>query len=241
MLAPLGLVVALAAVLPTAMGHYTFPNLLYKGAKFPDYTYIRRTFNHISHFPLFDLNSTTLRCFEDENIPDPGTLTVKAGDTVGFTVDGRIIHEGPLVWYMARAPTGKTASTMDGSGPIWFKINQTTPYIGTTPAPIETFKWPHYNASEVHIQVPKCIPSGEYLLRVEHIAIHIAFLEGQHEFFGACAQLRVTNGLGTGAPWPFAQFPGAYRTDEPGLFLNVHENWVQPDRYEVPGPPVWTC
>ncbi|KAK6539148.1 hypothetical protein TWF694_009392 [Orbilia ellipsospora] len=181
-----------------------------------------------------------MRCFQDDNIPDPGTITVKAGDDIGFVVAGRIIHEGPLLWYMARAPTGKTAASMDGSGPIWFKINETHPFIRTTPAPLDMFAWPWYNASEVHLKIPKCLPSGQYLLRVESIALHIAFLEGQHEFFGACAQLKVTNG-GIGRPGPFASFPGAYTDDEPGLFLDIHDDWVQPEQYDVPGPAVWTC
>ncbi|KAF3941947.1 Endoglucanase-4 [Dactylella cylindrospora] len=241
MLAPLSLMVALAAFLPATFGHYTFQNLIYKGVTHPNYKYIRRTWNYINHFPLFDLDSTQMRCFEDVNVTDPGTLTVKAGDTVGFTVDGRIIHEGPLLWYLARAPLRQKAASMDGSGPIWFKFNETYPEIGTTPAPIETFKWPHYNATDVHIKIPKCLPSGEYLLRVEHIAIHIAFLEGQHEFFGSCAQLKVTSGGSATIGPNFAEFPGAYKTDDPGLFLNVHEPWVQPQQYIVPGPPVWSC
>ncbi|EPS41803.1 hypothetical protein H072_4289 [Dactylellina haptotyla CBS 200.50] len=181
-----------------------------------------------------------MRCFQADDISDPGTLAVKAGDTIGFTVAGRIIHEGPLLWYMAKAPSFQNAASMDGSGPVWFKINETHPEIDTTPAPLSTYKWPWYNASDVHIQIPKCLRSGEYLLRVEHIALHIAFLEGQHEFFGACAQLRITNG-GAGTPGPLVQFPGAYSDDEPGLFLDIHDDWVQPEEYEVPGPAVWKC
>ncbi|KAF3913554.1 hypothetical protein ABW20_dc0104439 [Dactylellina cionopaga] len=166
-----------------------------------------------------------MRCFQDTNIPNPGTLTVRAGDTVGFNVAGRIIHEGPLLFYMARAPFRQTAASMDGSGPVWFKINETHPEIGTTPAPIETFDWPWYNATDVHIQIPKCLPAGDYLLRVEHIAIHIGFIEGQHEFFGACAQLKVTNG-GFSVAGPLVAFPGAYQTDDPGLFVDIHADWV---------------
>ncbi|KAF3904513.1 hypothetical protein AA313_de0209621 [Arthrobotrys entomopaga] len=134
-----------ACLLPAGFGHYTFSNLIHNEITYGDYQYIRRTFNYQSYYPLFDLNSTQLRCFQDNNIPDPGTLTVKAGEDIGFVVSGRIIHEGPLLWYMARAPTGQTAASMDGSGPVWFKINETHPFIGTTPAPLDTFAWPWYS------------------------------------------------------------------------------------------------
>ncbi|KAK6334513.1 hypothetical protein TWF730_003727 [Orbilia blumenaviensis] len=240
MLQFVALLVAFATFYTATVAHYTFPNLIHKGIQYPDYTYIRRTWNYESYWPLFDLTSPVLRCFTNGTVPNPGTLTVSAGDTVGFTVGGRIVHEGPLLFYMARAGFRQSAASMSGSGEVWFKINETRPYITDVPAKLERQKWPHYNASEVHIEIPSCLPTGDYLLRVEHIAIHIAFDEGQHEFFGACAQLRVVNG-GNGVPTPYTEFPGAYQSDEPGLFLDVHRPWSLPEQYEVPGPPVWTC
>lgn len=236
----LTLTVALATFFTSTLSHYTFPNLLHNGIQYPDYTYIRRTWNYQNYYPLFDLTSPILQCFTNGTYPNPGTLTVSAGDTVGFTVGGRIVHEGPLLFYIAKAGFRQTAGSMTGAGEVWVKINETRPIITDVPAKLELYKWPYYNASEVHIQIPPCLPTGEYLLRVEHIALHIAFNEGDHEFFGACAQLRVVNG-GNGVLAPYTSFPGAYRSDEPGLLVDVHRNWSLPEQYEVPGPEVWKC
>ncbi|KAF3271916.1 hypothetical protein TWF970_010213 [Orbilia oligospora] len=240
MLSFLALTVAFATIISTTTAHYTFPNLLYMGTQYPDYTYIRRTWNYQNYYPLFDLTSPVLQCFTNGSFPNPGTLTVSAGDTVGFKVSGRIIHEGPLLFYMAKAGFRQTAASMTGAGAVWVKINETKPVITNVPEELELYKWPYYNAAEVHIQIPPCLSTGDYLLRVEHIALHIAFEEGQHEFFGACAQLKVVNG-GNGVPGPYTSFPGAYSSNDPGLFLDIHRNWTLPEEYEVPGPPVWSC
>jgi hypothetical protein len=46
-------------------------------------------------------------------------MTVAAGSTVGFAMDGPIYHDGVINVYMSKAPT--TADSYDGSGD-WFKI-----------------------------------------------------------------------------------------------------------------------
>ncbi|KAK6498241.1 hypothetical protein TWF506_004480 [Arthrobotrys conoides] len=240
MLSFITLAVAFATIISTTTAHYTFPNLLYKGVQYPDYTYIRRTWNYQNYYPLFDITSPVLQCFTSGSFPNPGTLTVSAGDTVGFTVSGRIVHEGPLLFYMAKAGFRQTAASISGAGNVWVKINETKPVVTDVPTRLELYQWPHYNASEVHIQIPPCLPTGDYLLRVEHIALHIAFEEGQHEFFGACAQLKVVNG-GNGVMTPLTSFPGAYSSDEPGLLVDIHRNWTLPEEYQVPGPEVWRC
>ncbi|KAK6495047.1 hypothetical protein TWF481_003074 [Arthrobotrys musiformis] len=237
------LLVAVATFFSTGVAHYTFPNLIHKGIQYPDYTYIRRTWNYQNYWPLFEVDSPILQCFTNSTVPNPGTLTVSAGDTVGFTVGGRIVHEGPLLFYMAKAGAGQTAASMaahNGEEEVWFKISETKPVITSVPAKLELYKWPSYNASGVYVQIPPCLPTGDYLLRVEHIALHVAFEEGQHEFFGSCAQLKVVNG-GDGVPNSYTIFPGAYSTDEPGLFLDIHRPWALPEKYQVPGPEVWSC
>jgi hypothetical protein len=47
---------------------------------------------------------------------------VAAGSTVTFKASPNLFHPGPLLFYMAKVPAGKTAKDWDGSGNVWFKI-----------------------------------------------------------------------------------------------------------------------
>lgn len=80
------------------------------------------------------------------------------------------------------------------------------------------------------------MPSGEYLLRVEHIALHMAMQPNQAQFYIACSQIEITGG-GNGTPGPLVALPGAYKTDDPGILVDL--TTLQPDQYQPPGPPVW--
>ncbi len=81
--------------------------------------------------------------------------------------------------------------------------------------------------------MPKDIPSGNYLVRVESIALHQAENPGGAQFYLACAQVKVTDG-GNGTPGPMVAFPGAYKAGEPGLIFS----W-RTKSYTPPGPKVW--
>ncbi len=85
----------------------------------------------------------------------------------------------------------------------------------------------------VTFTVPKTVPSGNYLVRVESIALHQADNPGGAQFYLACAQVTVTGG-GSGTPGPMVAFPGAYKSGEPGLIFS----W-RTKSYTPPGPDVW--
>lgn len=54
--------------------------------------------------------------------------------------------------------------------------------------------------------MPKATPDGDYLLRVEHIALHMASQANKAQFYLACSQIKVTGG-GSGSPGPLVQIP----------------------------------
>ena len=69
--------------------------------------------------------------------------------------------------------------------------------------------------------IPPCLAPGFYLVRHEVIALHSAWAEGEAQFYPSCHQLRVT-GTGTVNPTEgLVSFPGAYKADDVGIFLNV--------------------
>ena len=90
--------------------------------------------------------------------------------------------------------------------------------------------------TSVTFTVPKNVPSGDYLVRVESIALHQATTVGGAQFYLSCAQVKVTDG-GSGTPGPLVSFPGAYRNGEPGLMWSYNP---VPMSYTPPGPAVWS-
>jgi hypothetical protein len=91
--------------------------------------------------------------------------------------------------------------------------------------------------TQVTVPLPKSLPSGDYLMRVEHIALHSASAAGGAQFYISCAQLTVQNG-GSGTPTGLVAFPGAYKATDPGIMLNIY--YPVPTSYTPPGPAVWS-
>ncbi|KAF4631983.1 hypothetical protein G7Y89_g6143 [Cudoniella acicularis] len=190
------------------------------------------------------------------------------------TGQGGIGHPGPLLAYMAKVPQGKTAQNWDGDGNVvrnhilqssrkckadiessqWFKISEDFPSSwvddpinqgGTNLTSPEVYYttavWP---TQEVHFKIPAAVPDGEYLFRVEHIALHTTY-EGSNgpQFFVSCAQIKVIGG-GKGQPGPLVAFPGAYNFSDPILlaarvWTPIIGHLDQPYVTRTPGPPVW--
>jgi len=89
----------------------------------------------------------------------------------------------------------------------------------------------------VSFTIPKNTPSGDYLVRAEHIGLHVAQSAGGAQFYVGCGQITVTGG-GSGTPGPLVSFPGAYSANDPGILINI--NWPIPTSYTPPGPAVWS-
>jgi hypothetical protein len=103
---------------------------------------------------------------------------------------------------MAKAPS--SVNGWDGSGQVWFKIAEIGANISggqiTWPAQGEytSFNPSYRNVSDfseidtetrlgsasVSVKIPKSLPSGEYLLRVESIALHVSHIfRSIHSFY----------------------------------------------------------
>ncbi|KAE8442629.1 hypothetical protein EG329_002986 [Mollisiaceae sp. DMI_Dod_QoI] len=222
-----------SALVAAVNAHYTFPALIANGATTAEWQYVRQWTGYQSNAPVTDVSSVNIRCnvgAQDKSAPL--TMTVAAGSTVGFTAKADISHPGPMLWYMAKVPEGKTAATWDGSGDVWFKIYQDGPNFGRK----RGLTWPSQGATSQSIKLPASLPAGEYLIRVEHIALHSASAAGGAQFYISCGQLNVT-GAGGGVPSPLVAFPGAYKPTDPGLMINIY--YPVPTSYTQPGPPVW--
>ncbi|KAJ2663243.1 hypothetical protein IW148_002576 [Coemansia sp. RSA 1199] len=134
-------------------------------------------------------------------------------------------HFGPCIAYLSKMTT-------DGQPSGWFKIFE----LGYNPS---SHKWciDTLNASKgkLNITIPGDIEDGDYLLRGEIIALHLAKKKGGAEFYNNCVQLTISGGTGTAKP-DLVEFPGVYVADDPGLIFNLYDGY---DSYSIPGPKVY--
>ncbi|KAI0540207.1 lytic polysaccharide monooxygenase [Xylaria digitata] len=216
-----------------AEAHYHFPRLIVNGqADAADWVNVRQTKNYQSNAGVTDVNSGDMRCYQIK----PGTgkyATVVAGEELGFVAASAITHFGPVQLYMARVPDNADINTWEAAGNVWFKAGSISavPPLGSSES-----TWPAYNKKTVSFTIPKNVPSGKYLARVESIALHQAQSVGGAQIYLSCGQIEVTGG-GNGAPGPLVAFPGAYKATDPGLRWSYYPIATS---YTAPGPAVWT-
>ncbi|KZV82132.1 glycoside hydrolase family 61 protein [Exidia glandulosa HHB12029] len=220
------------ALVSGVFGHWCWPAL----DSTAEWTVVRKTDNFQTRNPIQNVTSPNFTCYNGNggSATAPSTYTIAAGANVTFQTDNNMYHIGVLNVYMAKAPT--TAAAFDGKGQVWFKIFQ----ISGVADPTGT-NYPEFPATGLYaatFPIPKNVPSGEYLLRTEYIALHDAYYFGGAQFYIGCAQIAVTGG-GNGTPSPLVSIPGVYTGNEPGIIYDVYRDPKQTS-YIQPGPAVWT-
>ncbi|KAI0392303.1 lytic polysaccharide monooxygenase [Xylariaceae sp. FL0594] len=222
---------ALLAGAAQAAPHYTFPKL--QGTS--DWSSVRQTANFQSNGPVTDVSSDAIRCYQLSPSGRASSITpVKAGGQITWEVAPSIYHPGALSAYMAKVPSGQTAATWDGSGAVWFKVYQDYPSVSQG-----QYVWPSNGKSEVSFTIPQCLANGDYLFRIEHVALHSASSVGGAQFYLSCAQITVSGGSGSKTPTNLVSFPGAYKATDPGILINIYNNGGA--AYQPAGPSVFTC
>ncbi|TEB37990.1 glycoside hydrolase family 61 protein [Coprinellus micaceus] len=210
--------------------HYTFPQLLVDGTPTGEWVNVRRTDNFNSNGPVTDVTSVDFRCYNQVTGATASTARVAAGSKVGFKANQAVYHQSSANIYMAKAPGNVT--TWDGSGAVWFRVHE----IPAVTDGGKSISFPAQNVETYEFTLPTSLPSGQYLVRVENIAIHGASTFGGAQFYISCAQIEVTGG-GNGTPGPLVAIPGVYTGNEPGILLNIY--WPVPTNYVTPGPAIW--
>lgn len=225
MLSSLALLVTAAL---SASAHYTLPKIANGG----DWQHVRRADNWQNNGFVGSVNSPQIRCFQSSPAAAQATYNISAGSSLTYNVNPNAYHPGPMQFYLARAPDGQSINSWNGDGAVWFKIYQEQPNFGGQ------LTWPSNGKGQFPVTIPRCIRSGYYLLRAEHIALHSASSPGGAQFYISCAQLGVTGG-GSTEPSNKVSFPGAYSASDPGIQINI--NYPVPTSYRNPGPPVFSC
>jgi len=139
---------------------------------------------------------------------------------------------GPLIDYLAEVPAGQTADKFDASKGKFFKIAQ----VGQTG---KTWAQAALMKGAMHkVTIPKGLKNGDYILRHEIVALHLANKKGGAEFYTSCIQLRVTGGTGTANTKvsPTVTFPGGYNANDAGIFTpKIFDGGF---KYQFPGPAI---
>ena len=152
------------------------------------------------------MKSAAFRCYNVETRATAQTINVAAGSQIGiFAGNGGISHPGVANVYMAKAPSGVDVANWDGSGSVWFKVHE----ISAVTNGGQSISWPSNGMASVDFTLPRNLPNGQYLVRVEQIALHVASTYGGAQFYISCAQVNVVNG-DSGTPGPLVAIPGVY-------------------------------
>ncbi|KAF8076831.1 glycoside hydrolase [Lyophyllum atratum] len=233
------LALSLLATAALANAHFTMQYIWNNGVDQGLNTYIRIPPNNN---PVTDVTSTDLTC-NVNGLSGGGvsTATISAGASITFewhqhaqrTGEDPISggHKGPVQVYIAKAPS--TAATFNGQGAVWTKI-----YSSGLVNP-STQQWAtdivNTNSGKHSVTIPASLPAGEYLLRAEIIALHVASSYPGAQFYIGCAQVKISGG-GSASP-PKVALPGAYKGSDPGITVNIYNNLQS---YTAPGPAVWS-
>ncbi|PVF94637.1 hypothetical protein CPB86DRAFT_817837 [Serendipita vermifera] len=229
---------ATLALTAPALGHTIFQELWVNGVSQGHLTGIR-----VPNYdgPITDVTSNDIICNGGPNpliTPYPTTvIDVPAGGSVTaewhHTLSGAnasdgddpisSTHKGPVIAYLAKVPS---ALQTDVTGLGWFKIYHDGLHSDGTWA-VDTLI---ANDGKVTFTIPSCIPSGNYFLRVEIIALHGASSYPGAQFYMECAQINVTGG-GSASP-STVSFPGAYSGSDPGVLINIY--YPTPTSYTIP-------
>ncbi|KAJ8508423.1 hypothetical protein ONZ45_g9304 [Pleurotus djamor] len=239
------LVTAALGVLPRVLGHggvlyYSNAGNWYNGWRPYNSPTGQSTIQRpwATYDPIQDPSLSTIACNDDGTSPDGQlTATVAAGSAITAYWNVPWPHPyGPQLTYLAQCP-GSTCTGVDATTLKWFKIDEAGLLSGT----VGNGYW---GAGKMIDQnnswtttIPSSVPSGNYLIRFETIALH----SQPAQLYPECAQIQITGG-GSRAPTAaeLVSFPGAYKASDPGLAIDLYSqaSLVQ-STYVIPGPPLY--
>lgn len=140
---------------------------------------------------------------------------------------------GPMITYLADC--GSTpCSEFDTNDARWFKIHQAGKRGSGRWVQEDLFR-----DQTTPVTLPSNLAAGNYIVRHEIIALHIAEERRRAEFYPGCVQITV-GGSGTGRPTraELVSFPGGYTDDDEGIFIRDVSVVYGDGEYAFPGPPI---
>ncbi|KAI0758199.1 glycosyl hydrolase family 61-domain-containing protein [Fomes fomentarius] len=239
------LVTLASAALPQVLAHGGVLSYVIEGTDYQGWapynsptgqTTIQRPWS--SYNPITDPTDPTVHCNNDGSSGALQlTTTVKAGSPITANWNQVWPHPyGPMLTYLAQCP-GSTCTGVNSATLKWFKIDEAGLLSGT----IGDGYWAAGKMIDQNstwtTTIPASVPSGNYLIRFETIALHSL----PAQLYPECAQLEITGG-GNRAPTAdeLVSFPGGYSASDPGLNVDLYTNQAKSETtYIIPGPPLY--
>ncbi|GAB1312445.1 hypothetical protein MFIFM68171_02655 [Madurella fahalii] len=199
-----------------------------------------------SNSPVTNVGSRDFICNAGAR-PVGGKCPVRAGGTVTVEMHQQPgdrscnneaiggAHYGPVQVYLTKVADATTADGSTG----WFKIFSNSWSKKSGGRSGDDDNWGTRDLStccgKMDVKIPSDIPSGDYLLRAEALALHTAGQAGGAQFYMSCYQITVEGG-GNASP-ATVRFPGAYSSGDPGIRVDIHSALSS---YIAPGPAVYS-
>lgn len=158
-----------------------------------------------SNSPVTNVDSNDIRCNVNGAKGVTGRCPVKVGDTVTVEMHQQGgdrncaneaiggAHYGPVQVYLSKVSDARTA---DGSAG-WFKVfaNTWSKVAGSSAGDNDNWGNKDMNkcCGHVDFKIPSGIPSGDYLVRAETIALHAAGSSGGAQFYISCCESSSAN------------------------------------------------
>ncbi|KAF9000239.1 glycoside hydrolase [Cyathus striatus] len=231
--------ISFLAFVATVHAHFTLQYIWVNGADQGQNNYLRIPPNNN---PVTDVTSTDLTCnvnglsgssVSTASVPAGANITLEWHQHAQRTGEDAISggHKGPVLVYVAKAPS--TAASFNGQGAVWTKVYQSGLLNPSSQ------QWAtdivNSNGGKHSFKLPASLPAGEYLIRAEIIALHVASSYPGAQFYIGCAQVKIASG-GSANP-PKIALPGAYKSSDPGITVNIYNNLQS---YTPPGGAVWS-
>ncbi|KAG7095300.1 hypothetical protein E1B28_006067 [Marasmius oreades] len=186
--------------------------------------------------PVKGATNKDLFCGINEQVASDLT-TANPGDTISFDWRGGDNslwphNTGPMLTYMASCGPDP-CNKFDDRNAKWFKIQQ----VGRKGKGQEWAQQDLMKGAVATIKLPSTLAPGNYLIRHEIIALHLAESDGGAEFYPGCAQITV-GGNQNGRPKDeeTVVFPGGYHDQDPGILVpNAFDANAD---YNFPGPAI---
>jgi len=186
--------------------------------------------------PVKGANNSFLNCGQSAQLASQ-VASANPGDVLTFDWRGGDLshwphNTGPLMNYLASCGD-TTCDKFDSQNAQWFKISQ----VGRQSNGGDWVQQDIMNGGTANVTLPSNIKPGQYIIRHEIIALHLANSPGGAEFYPSCTQLNI-GGNGTAVPSAseLVTFPGGYSDTDPGIYdPSVFDTSA---KYVFPGPPI---
>ncbi|KAL2066115.1 hypothetical protein VTL71DRAFT_2186 [Oculimacula yallundae] len=190
--------------------------------------------------PIFDTTSPFLAC-NNPGTPAVSSIPILPGDNITAIYNYWLHTVGPMVLWLAHC--GSSCKTfIPQTKNSWFKIAERGLLLGTVREGMWAQRdFQHWDGTPDPWteMIPQGLRAGEYLVRHEIVALHIAH---KPQFYMQCAHLSVG---GNGTQFPGEEFltsiPGVWNMTQPEINIDIYtEDIGNATTYNIPGPPVWT-